>query len=116
MPLVRWIAGFVFTVVLAAFAVANRELVSVIWSPLHDPVELPLYLIAAGAFVSGFLFGGIIVWMNGGSVRREKRRQGKVLKDLERKVESMEGRGFDSSSAQPPGRDFFVALPHQKVH
>ena len=40
----------------------NRQIVFLVWNPLGQPFELPLYAIALSFFGLGFLLGGVIVW------------------------------------------------------
>jgi len=106
----RWIIGFVMAVCIAGFAVFNRAVVSVVWSPIHDPVTMPLYLTALGALVVGFLFGGVTVWLNMASVRREKRQQKKELKVMEKEIDKLKK---NSHGAEPPVSELFPALPYK---
>jgi uncharacterized integral membrane protein len=84
MIFLRWIAGFIFILCAGIFAVFNRTRVDVVWTPLEEPLSLPLYAVGLGALTLGFMAGGLCVWVNTGSVRREKRRQKKDIKRLEK--------------------------------
>ena len=83
-----------FSILLAAaviaFALANREPVFVILSPVHSPVEIPLFLLALSGAVIGFVAGGLMIWLNGSTIRQERRAQKKVLKTLEKKLADTE--------------------------
>lgn len=109
MAFFRWIAGFVMAVLVSAFAVMNREDVSFVWSPVHDPVQVPMYLVVLGALVAGFLFGGFVVWVSGSKVRREKRLQKKEIKNLEKHIVKLEN--IRKDPATPPAGEIFSVLP-----
>lgn len=84
MALLRWIAGFLLILCTGVFAIFNRTQVDVIWNPVEEPLSLPLYAVALGALALGFLAGGLCVWVNMEPLRREKRRQKKDIKRLEK--------------------------------
>lgn len=110
MAFIRWIVGFLLTVIIAAFAIMNRADVLFVWSPLHDAATIPAYLLALGAMAAGFILGGVTVWLNTGVLRREKRRQKKDLKAMEQKIEKLKEAKFDHA---PPAPDLFPALPYK---
>lgn len=106
MGFLRWIIGFLIALCLAAFAVFNRTSVPLNWSPVHPPLDVPLYLIGLTLMAIGFVLGGGIVWMNMSGLRREKRRQKKQIKILEKELEAVN----ENKGAEAPS-DFFPALP-----
>lgn len=110
MSLIRAVFGFALAVFLTAFAVLNRQRVEVVFSPVHDSQEVPLYLIALCMLGIGFFAGAAAVWLNGGSLRRVKRRQRRTIKALEREIESLKQADAPDSPVSPPS-DFFPALP-----
>jgi len=84
---IRGIIGFVFTILIAGFAAMNRESISVIWNPVDDAfVTVPLYLVILLSLAFGFICGGFVVWVNGAKVRRERRKQRREIKMLEKEV------------------------------
>ncbi len=109
MGLIRWILGFLIALVLAGFAVANRTPVLLVWSPIHPPLELPLYVIALALMAAGFLLGSLITWLNMGSVRREKRRQKRQIKILEKQLGAV-----NENTSEDASSDFFPALPKRR--
>lgn len=109
MSLIRTFFGFVTAAALIYFAVANRQSTELYFSPVHDPLQTPLYLIALLFMLIGFILGGLVVWINGGSLRKIKRQQRKAIKNLEKEVGQLK-KQHDPQSATPPS-DFFPALP-----
>lgn len=87
----RWIFACALTVLIVAFALANRAPVEMVWSPVHAPASLPLFLPVLIAAAAGFLCGGLTVWLNASSARREGRRQKKTIRELEKKIEESAG-------------------------
>lgn len=69
------------------FSLANRDTVSVTFSPVHGPIDTPVFLLGLGGLAIGFLIGGIMVWLNGSASRTERRKQRKAIKALEKKLE-----------------------------
>lgn len=110
MTFIRNIIGFIFAAALIAFAVFNRQDVEFSYSPFHDPIHMPLYLIALCLMAIGFLLGGITVWLNMADTRRLKRMQRKKIKELEKELQKTELKPADT---EKPPSDFFPALPHK---
>jgi uncharacterized integral membrane protein len=91
--LIRKIVAVIVLVPLAilivAFAVANRQYVTISFDPFNPAAPaasqtLPLYLLIIGLLVVGVLIGGIAVWLNHGRWRRAARR-------FEREVAALRG-------------------------
>jgi uncharacterized integral membrane protein len=109
--LVRHITGFILAAALVAFAIFNRQLVTVIYSPINEPAQLPLYLVTLGLFAFGFIIGGTVVWLNTAPGQfKVRRQQRKKIKALEKELAS--GKPETPRSAPPP-TDFFPALPRR---
>lgn len=108
MGFIKTIFGFVLAAFLVAFAVSNRQDTTLIYSPVHDPLNVPLYLLALLFMATGFVLGGTVVWLNGSKTRRLKRQQRKTIKELEKELEKIET--TDPKIVQPAS-EFFPALP-----
>lgn len=80
MAFVRGIVGLVLAILFVAFAVANRQHVEIVWSPLHPNLDLPLYIVTLGALAIGFAFGAFVIWLESLPQRISKTRQIKKLK------------------------------------
>jgi lipopolysaccharide assembly protein A len=74
MRLLYWIAILGVAIILAVFAVSNREAASLALWPLPFVVGLPLYLMVFAAVLAGFVVGVLTAWMAGAQRRRELRR------------------------------------------
>lgn len=112
MTLIRTIFGFILAIALVAFAVANRQTATLVYSPVHDTLDVPLYLIALLFMALGFILGSVTVWINSGKTRRIKRQQRKTIKELEKELEKIGS--ADPKITEPPS-DFFPALPQNKA-
>lgn len=86
MRIIRFTLGTLLAVAAAAFAIANRQSVDVIWSPFHDPLHAPLYLVVLGFSAFTFLLGAALVWLNTLTLRYAARRQSKQIKTLEKRL------------------------------
>ncbi|MBX3456089.1 LapA family protein [Ferrovibrio sp.] len=67
-PLLRFLRLLIAALVLlllAVFAVANRQTVSVSLDPLPFAMDLPLYLLVFGIFLVGLVLGALGQWLGG---------------------------------------------------
>lgn len=110
MNFIRTIFGTILAIALVVFAVANRQQAELVYSPIHDPLQVPLYLITLIFMALGFSLGGFTVWMNAGKNRRLGRQQRKTIKELEKELKKIEE--ADPKFHEPPS-DFFPALPQK---
>lgn len=77
-----------FVAILLWLTFANREAVTLTWSPLHEPSAVPVSVLVLGATIGGFIWGGLIVWLNSAPLRRDRRRKAKDLDRLERELKA----------------------------
>ncbi len=110
MAFLHWISGCVLTVIIIAFAVMNRDLVAVVWSPLHPSYEMPLYGVILAALGVGFLTGVTSMWLTTLPVYLEKRRQRKEIARLENQLKTAK-----KPAITTPASDFFPALPERSA-
>jgi len=66
-----------------AFAVANGETVSFTYSPIHEPINWPLYALVLIALMIGFVIGSVMTWAAGHGARAERRALAKQNKELQ---------------------------------
>ncbi|MGA9323763.1 MAG: LapA family protein, partial [Xanthobacteraceae bacterium] len=83
-------------VLIIAFAVANREAVTVSLDPFsgHDPaatVSLPLFALVIALLIIGVLIGGAASWLRQGKWRGAARRFERELHVLRGKLAALEG-------------------------
>ena len=83
MKFLFWIVVLLVAAVLALFAVSNRAGVALSLWPLPFLVEAPLYLIALGGALLGFLAGELAAWLATSRRRRELRHQRRHIAALE---------------------------------
>ncbi len=112
MALIRTFIGFLIAITLIAFAITNRQTTTLVYSPLHDPLELPLYMVTLLFMAAGFFLGIMMLWINMGKSRKVKRDQRQTIKELEKELKSVKGK--DPESQDPPS-EFFPALPKAKT-
>lgn len=115
MKLVRWAAGLVAAVVIIAFAVANREDVVIRFDPLPYELDLPVYALALGALLSGFLLGLLVQWLLGLKARGQARARGRRIAALEAELAALRRSAPAPDTAQrdaaPSGRP--LPPPHE---
>ncbi len=86
MAVLRFIIGLIITIFISLLAILNRSELDFTWSPVHDSITLPIYAVILSAMAFGFIIGGVIVWLNAGKLRKERRKQRKDIKLLEKEV------------------------------
>jgi len=87
--ILRWILGLACALALIYFSVLNRQHVTVEFGPLQEPIDLPLYALACGFLVIGFMIGGVLVWLNHAPLRHTRRLQKRQIKALEKELEAV---------------------------
>jgi uncharacterized integral membrane protein len=102
--------GFLVAVLLVAVAVFNRNLIDFFFSPVHEPLSLPLYMPVLGMFGLGFLLGGFVVWVNLEQTRKLTRQQRRQIAALEKELGALKN---DAPQLAKPPSDFFSILPIQ---
>lgn len=70
-----------------AFVVLNMQDATLYYSPLAEPVTLPLWALGLTLFTLGFLVGAMLVWLNGMPKSKELRQ---AKKDLKKAIEDRE--------------------------
>lgn len=77
-----------FVIIIFWLSVFNREAVGFSAYPFLEASQIPLALIILCAVMVGFIWGAVIVWLNGGVTRAEARRLKRELKSLEKESTS----------------------------
>ncbi len=86
MRLVHWVVTIPAAVILAVFAISNREAVAVALWPLPVAVATPLYFVVLVMLLVGFLAGELVAWINAGRSRRLARERQRRIEALEREL------------------------------
>jgi uncharacterized integral membrane protein len=96
-------------VVIIAFAVANRQIVTVSLDPfsVEHPaasLTLPLFALVVVLLVLGVLIGGIAAWLRQSKWRRTARRLEREIADLHVEIEALKRTaGISSTVVNAPG-------------
>ncbi len=93
--------------VIVAFAVANRQAVSVSFDPFSSTAPayaatLPLFAVIFAGLILGVLIGGIAAWLGQGKWRRSARRLDAELRSLRQEMDLKNARDGYRSPPQPP--------------
>jgi len=76
-----WIVSIPVIIVVALFAVNNRQGVDIDLWPLPWALPaIPVFILTLGAIFLGFLFGCLVMWLTGG---RHRRRLREARRDLD---------------------------------
>jgi uncharacterized integral membrane protein len=83
-------------VIIIAFAVANRQLVTVSFDPFNEAEPaasktLPLFVLVILLLIVGVVIGGLASWLRQGKWRGSARRFERELRHLRDKVATLEG-------------------------
>jgi uncharacterized integral membrane protein len=81
-------------IVIIAFAVANRQAVTVSLDPFSperpaSSVTLPLFVLVIGLIIVGVLIGGAASWLRHGNLRRTARRFEREMRELRSELASL---------------------------
>jgi uncharacterized integral membrane protein len=93
--------------VLVAFAVANRQTVTVSFDPFSSAapayaVTLPLFSIIFAVLIIGVLIGGLAAWLRQGKWRRSARRLEAEVRALHDEMETIRRRFGTGGQPAPP--------------
>ncbi len=69
----RWIVTFFFLSCLLTWCFLNRGVVLFDYSPLHDPLRIPLFAVLLVTTIGAFIWGMVMTWLGGASLRRENK-------------------------------------------
>lgn len=103
MQILKWIIALPLIIGAIFFAVANPDIVTVHISPFDLALETPLYIICFLFLTGGFLLGTILTWASGGDVRRERRKQKKTIKKMEKEIEGHHDKMAETLATISPG-------------
>jgi uncharacterized integral membrane protein len=100
-------------IVIVAFAVANRQIVTVSLDPFSpeqpaSSVTLPLFALVIGLLIVGVLIGGAASWLRHGNLRRTARRFERDVRALRSELAALRhtpsGGASAPEAAKPPER------------
>jgi uncharacterized integral membrane protein len=104
-------------VIIVAFAVANRQAVTVSFDPFSAAspaysATLPLFAVVFAVLILGVLIGGIAAWLRQGKWRRAARRLDGEVRALHDELESVRRRfGTREPTAPPPEPSPLAVIP-----
>jgi uncharacterized integral membrane protein len=104
-------------VVIVAFAVANRQAVTVSFDPFSAvspayAATLPLFAIIFAALILGVLIGGIAAWIRQGKWRRAARRLDGEVRALHQEMDAVRRHfGTPEKPVPPPEPGPLAAIP-----
>jgi uncharacterized integral membrane protein len=97
-------------VVIVAFAVANRQAVTVSFDPFSSvspayAATVPLFALIFALLILGVLIGGIAAWLRQGKWRRSARRLDADVRALHDQLDALRGRlgGAEQAADRSPG-------------
>lgn len=82
----KFIITIFFVAILLWLTFANRDAISLVWSPVHDAASVPVAVLILAATVFGFIWGALIVWLNSAPLRRDRKRKARDVARLEKEL------------------------------
>jgi len=113
MQILKWIIALPLIIGAIFFAVANADIITVNLTPFDIALETPLYLICFLFLTGGFLLGTILTWASGSDVRRERRKQKKEIKKLEKEIEDHHDKMAETLAKISPGTKEQDVINHE---
>ena len=90
---VYWLILIPLFFVVILFAVNNSGSVEIsLWPALDEKIVLPAHTLALAGLFFGFVFGGLVAWMQGGSTRSRLRQVTRLHRAAQRELEAMKSR------------------------
>jgi uncharacterized integral membrane protein len=92
-------------IIIVAFAVANRQVVTVSFDPLGEPpvasLAMPLFVLILGLLIAGVIIGGVAAWLGQGKWRGAARRFERDMRALRGKLSAYEAMAERQSNMPP---------------
>ena len=86
MRVLAWAIAAIVALVVIAFAVANRGPVTISVEPFPYRLDIPVWALAVGALLVGFLSGALVRWLLDHKARRMARRGRRRTRALEQEL------------------------------
>lgn len=104
--IVTWIIIIPAAAIMIAFAVANRQMVTVSFDPFSATspayaVTLPLFVVLLVVLILGVLVGGFAAWLGQSKWRRSARRLKADLRALQQDIDIRDARDIYRNQPQP---------------
>jgi uncharacterized integral membrane protein len=115
--IVTWIVIIPLAVAIVAFAVANRQAVTVSFDPFSAAAPayaatLPLFAILFAVLILGVLIGGTAAWLRQGKWRRAARKLDGEMRALHQEMDAVRRRfGTAEKPDAPPEPSPLAAIP-----
>ncbi len=85
-----WLLTLPLTLVLVAFAVANRQTVAVNLWPFALEMQTPVFLLSLGCLFIGFAFGALLLWLSSLRHRLAARKLGTALAKAQDEIKKLQ--------------------------
>lgn len=92
MKLFYWLLAGPLVVVAVLFAVSNMATVELGLWPLPFHVRAPVYLVALGGLLAGFIAGGTVSWLGAGRTRGRARAAERAVRARDLEIEDLRTR------------------------
>ncbi len=115
MQFLKWILALPLIIGAIFFAIGNSDLVSVVFNPFGLAVNVPLYIICFLFLSGGFLLGTIATWFSSSNIRKERRKQKKEIKKLEKELIDHNEKMAETLNKISPGSKYQNIIDHEDL-
>lgn len=116
MRLIGWLIAIPAGLIVIAFAVANRGTVTLNLDPFPLAIDAPVWTIAVGGLLAGFLLGALIRWLFDHKWRHMARSGRRRIQLLEREVANLRAKQDEKKPAAPaPGQQGLGLEARQQI-
>jgi O-antigen/teichoic acid export membrane protein len=85
----RALISLCITIAAILFALGNQQKVLLSWSPVNDPITLPVFAIGLGGAFIGLIAGALLIWLQSLRLRMQLHRERHHIKTLEKELETL---------------------------
>ena len=85
----QYVLKVIAVIFIIGFVALNRDVIDIYYSPLSDPLQIPLWLVGLLLFSFGFTIGILLIWLDSYKYKRDLRSTRKKLDDAEKDRETL---------------------------
>jgi uncharacterized integral membrane protein len=91
--IVYWLILLPLFLVVIVFAIDNSDAVDIsVWPLMDEKIAMPVHILVLIGLFIGFIFGGLVAWMQGGGTRRRLRQFSRRALADEREIDRLKSR------------------------
>ncbi len=84
----RALISLCITIAAIVFALANQQKVLLSWSPVNDPISLPVFAVGLGGAFIGLIAGALLMWLQSFRLHMKLHHERQQIKTLEKELDA----------------------------